>query len=218
LGTSDERIAEFSFMAVRAVFTTRLTLQVRPPPLYVEGMAAGWLKPLRPLMRAMFTTLVHPKGKPALLADRARQGPLAECVSQLDGTPGALVLCKLVDAAFADAALQPGERALVLAVTAKALEDAAQVERWTQVAQGEGIAGAGAIVDALGGPQVSDDVAELLGLARAAVRPEARYVQVRSERLLQKTSPERYVGAIGLVALANAVLRLSPSGPVAGGK
>ena len=206
-GVSAMQVAELYFLAARAVLTTRITLTTRIAPHPIEHSAARWLTPLRPLLRLSMRLLGPKRGQPRALLPTELDGPLPACVAVMDGVPAAPLVRQLIDAALAAGALTAGEKALIFAVVAMTLgNDAAQAEM-TERALACGVAKPDRVLQTLGADETAE-FREMLGLARALVRPEPADVHRRAEAVLAACRPERFVDALGTAAVANAVLRL----------
>lgn len=219
VGMTSVQTAELGFMAARAVLTSRITLATRVAPVFFEQVATPWLAPLRPLLRLSLRLLGAKKGEPRPLRPEDRRGPLAVCVTVLDGVPAAALVRQLIDAALAPSALTAAEKALIFGVVAMTLGNQAAQAEMTERAASFGAAKPDRVLQTLGADETAE-FREMLGLARALVRPEPSDVHRRAQLVLASSSPHRYIDALGTAAVANAVLRLpllraflpSPSG------
>ena len=207
-GLSRPAIAEVAFAAAASAFMNRIaTLLALPVETELESLLDRRLfRVLRPMMA--WRMRPKPRRPEPLLRN---EGPGAVVVAALGDSPSAGLLRRTLDDAWESPVVPRRTKALLFAVIAKALECA----RCENEARGElRIAGLDeATIDDvlanLGSPALDAREALLVPFARETVRYQTSSIQRRVREVTAGMSPEETIEVVAVVALANAVCRLS---------
>jgi AhpD family alkylhydroperoxidase len=208
-GLSPAACAEVALAAAASVFQNRLsTLLALPPDRDFESLVERPLfRVVRPLIAWRLRSV--PK-RPAPLPE-PNDGPCAPIVAALDGSPSARLVRLMIDEAWASAVLPRRTKALVLAVTARALgcEHGVAEARRLLAAEGMPAAEVDGVLATLAAPSLDAREGRLVPLARETAHYQVPVIQRRMREATVGLSPAEIVEAAGTMALANAVCRLS---------
>lgn len=208
-GYDDLAVAELAYVAAFTCFMNRVATAFSLPPESIEQLSERWFFPLlRPLMRMKMRAGAR-SAPTALPADL--DGPWAELILKLEGSPCAPALAQLIDDALASDVLPRRAKLVVFAVVARTIG----CMRMGPLVEGmlldegltrEGLAG---ILAHLSSPELTPLEAELVPFARETVRYRYDAIQSRTREFARGHTPEETLEAIGIAALANALTRLS---------
>ncbi|HJQ82631.1 MAG TPA: hypothetical protein VKA21_01040 [Candidatus Binatia bacterium] len=207
-GLARPAAVEVAAVVATANFTNRLGTLLALPPEPLESVVE---QPLFRLMRPLMAWRMRSRPKPPAPPPDPSTGPCAPIVAALGDSPMAGVLRRIIDEAWASPILPRRTKALVLAVIARALDCVhAETEARTFLAEdGFAAADVDGVLATLSSPRLDAREARLVPFARETVRYQAATIQPRVREALRDFSPAETVEAIGIVALANAVCRLS---------
>jgi uncharacterized peroxidase-related enzyme len=137
--------------------------------------------------------------------------PYAGIVQALEGTPSAAACRDVIAAAFASPVLPRRAKALVFGVVARSLECSVCETEARRVLVAEGLAheAADETLDRLDSPALDPLERELVRFARDTVRYRPAEIHDRTRALRDEIGPDRTLEAVGVAALANAVVRLA---------
>lgn len=211
-GWSTAGIRELAFHAVYNVFMNRLMTTAAIPFEPVENMAEMWgLRLLAPLMRFGNRRRVRRALRDSeYLPPASVRGPWSYLVAPLEGLPSGRALRESLDAALASDVLPKRAKALIFAVIARGLDDSAGTREAGELLAQCGLAPESAepILTHLGSPELAPLENALVPFARGTIRGRPVQLQQRMRALVDTLSPEQLVEAVGVSALANAVIRL----------
>ena len=208
-GFSPPAIAELAYVAAATVFANRAATLLALPPEPFEAMVD---KPLMRLMRPLVARRLRTRPRRPEPLPEPNDGPGAAVVAALDGSPAASVLRAAIDAAWASEVLPRRTKTLMLAVVARALgcarseaESCLALER-----EGFGARDVEEILATLASPRLDTREARLVPFARETVRYHRTVpIQRRMREVARGLEPAEVLEAVGVVALANTVCRLS---------
>jgi alkylhydroperoxidase family enzyme len=208
-----ERLAVVEIAATAAswCFGNRVaTFLAVPPEDRFEAIPDSFLgKLLRPLaarrLRRRFALV------PAPAPIGPIEVPYGRIVQALDGTPSAAVCRDVLAGAFASPVLPRRAKALVFGVVARSLAcDVCEAEsRRILVVEGLASAAVDEALDRLASRTLDALEGELVKFARDTVRYRPAEIQERTRALFDKIGPALTLEAVGMAALANAVVRLA---------
>jgi alkylhydroperoxidase family enzyme len=209
VGFSRNHAVELALSVAFACFFNRMsTFLAIPADPQIEALPSS-------LMNRLLGPLVRKKirGKPL----PAPAGPFpppdvpfGKVVPLLGPVPGAQLLGRTLEAAFASDVLPPRARTLVFAVVARTIgcelcEDEA---RCALATQGIDAAETERVLGHLASPRLDPLEAILVPYARETARYRPAVIQERTRALVKEIGPDRTLEAVGTAALANAVVRL----------
>ena len=207
-GFSRPAAAEIVFAAAANALTNRVgTLLALPPEPLVSFVASPVFRFVRPLL----AWRMRRRPRAPEPAPRPDDGPCAEVVAALDGSPAAGVLRRAIDGAWASDVLPRRTKTLMLAVIARALGCAHGEGEARRFLTAEGLAPAelDEILTNLGSRRLDAREARLVPFARETARYQPAAIQRRMRELARGLSPEEVLEAVGIAALANAICRMS---------
>lgn len=205
----DERL-EIAFVVAYLVFANRVATILAIPPYGLEKMPDRWLARLaRPLIArilAAHTSRGEPTPMPA-----APKGPHAGLIQAFAGSPIAPRLTQVLDEAWASPLLTRRCKALLFAVVGQALGCPRTAAAMTPVLVADGLPTAeiGQLLSHLHSPALTPTERALLGFARETVWYQPAGIQRRARALREELGAPPLLEAIGVLALANALCRLS---------
>ena len=207
-GFSRPAAAEIVFAAASNGFTNRLGTLLVLPPEPLESFVAS---PVFRFVRPLIAWRMRPRPQAPAPVPRPNDGPCAEVVAALDGSPAAGVLRRAIDGAWASDVLPRRTKTLMLAVIARALGCAHGEREARRFLAAEGLPPAelDGILANLGSPRLDAREALLVPFARETVRYQPAAMQRRMRELARGLSPEEILEVVGIAALANAVCRMS---------
>lgn len=206
-GFTRPAVAEIAYVASFAGFANRIStlcaLPSEPFERWVEHPLA-WL--VRPLVASRFRAVRVPP-----LPLPPNDGPCADVVATLAGSPAAHAARRTIDEAIASPILPRRTKLLMLAVVGRALGcDRAEAEaRQGLGADGLSAADVDEILGNLGSPKLDAREARLVPWARETVRYRTLAIQERTRELTRHLAVPEVIEAVGIASLANAVARLS---------
>ncbi len=208
-----ERLAVVEIAATAACwcFGNRVaTFLAVPPEDRFEAIPDSFLgKLLRPLIARRL------RRRFALVAAPAPIGPIevpyGRIVQALDGTPVAAACRDVLAGAFASPVLPRRAKALVFGVVARSLACGVCETESRRVLVAEGLAPAAVdeALDRLASGALDAVESELVKFARDTVRYRPAEIHERTRALCDKIGPALTLEAVGMAALANAVVRLA---------
>ncbi len=208
-GFSPPAVAEVAFVAAASVFANRAATLLALPPEPFETMVD---RPLVRLLRPLMARRLRPRPRRPEPLPRPNDGPFAGVVAALDGSPAAGVLRRAIDEAWASEVLPRRTKILVFAVVARALGCArAEAESRLLLERAEFAAhDVDEILATLASSRLDPREARLVPFAREAVRYHRTVpIQRRMREVARGLEPSEVMESVGVVALANAVCRLS---------
>lgn len=215
LGFAPLAISEMALVISMSCFYNRVsTMIASPPEASIEQMASGFVGKLMnlmgPLMRGMMTrprTPVQPPLEPAALA----RGPFGAVLAPLAGLPGATSFRAALDGAFASTVLSTATKALMFAVVARTLDcHRSEAEaRKLLVAEGFSDVEIDTALSTLHSARLTPQDSKLLSWVRGTVYYQPGPLQKETRALVAETGNDATLEAIGIAALANAVVRLA---------
>ena len=212
-GFDAAQIREIGYVVAYTTAANRLTTIPAIPPHGWEKAADRWyFALLRPLMaRAVSRTRWH--GQPAAAPAVVPAGvPFARLVAGLGRLPVAANLAVMLAELWASPVLPRRSKALLFAVVGTGLGCSQSLDDARRVLREEGVDDA-TVERALTHLQAPGlDAAEnlMLGFARDSVWYTPVQVQRRARDVREALGPARFVEALGIVSLANALCRLTP--------
>jgi alkylhydroperoxidase family enzyme len=200
--------AELAAVAASSGFANRVATLVALPAESLEQMVTH---PLFRLMRPLIAWRMQKRPRAPESLPHPNDGPCARLVSALDGSPSAGVLRRGIDEACTSPILPRRTKMLMLAVVARALGCVpVEIEARAQLAaDGLDAADVDEVLTTLGSPRLDAREARLLPFARETVRYQPDVIQRRFREVRRELSDEETLETVGIVALANAVCRLS---------
>jgi uncharacterized peroxidase-related enzyme len=208
-----DRLAVVEIAATVAYFSFSnrvATFLAVPPEDRLEAFPDSFLgKLLRPLLERRvrrFYTLVPAPGPLGPI-----DVPYGGIVRALEGTPAAAACRDLLTAAFASPVLPRRAKALVFGVIARSLACGACEAESRRVLMAEGVAPAAVdeSLDRLASPTRDALEGRLMAFARDSVRYRPAEIYECTRALRDEIGPARALEAVGVAALANAVVRLA---------
>lgn len=208
-GFSRAAAAELAFVAAATVFANRVATLLALPPDPVEIMAE---RPIFRLLRPLIARRVRTRPRRPEPLPRPNDGPWAAVVATLDGSPAAGVLRRVIDQGWASDVLPTRTKLLILAVVARALgcvtseaEARARLER-----EDLGAGDVDVILATLASPRLDAREAQLVPFAReTAHHQDPVRLQRRMREVTRGLEPAEILEAVGTMALANSICRLS---------
>lgn len=201
-------VAELAFSAASTVFMNRVATLLALPPEPSEGMVD---KPIFRLMKPLAAWWLRPRPRDPEPLPVPNDGPCAEVVAALAGSPSAGVLRRTIDEAMASEVLPRRAKVLMLAVIGRALgcERSQDEARRLLAPAGLDAAAIEEILAHLGSPALDPLEAMLVPFARETVRSQAVAIQQRTRVLAAALTTDQVLEVVGIASLANAVCRLS---------
>lgn len=209
VGLDGPAAAEIAFAVASASFSNRASTLLSLPPATDLETLVGWrlFRVLRPLL-AWRLRRERPHAAPLAIPNA---GFGARLVAALGDSPSATPLRHVLDEALASDILPRRTKMMLFAVIAKALRCAATESEARAALLAEGVS-AETIDDVLlhlGSPQLDSREAVLVPFARDTVRYQYAEIQRRTREVTAGMKPAELLELVGIVALANAVCRLS---------
>ena len=212
LGFSPLAVTEMAVLIAMNCYYNRIGLLSACPPEHgFERMANGLLAPLlRPLLR-MALSLHRAPQLPALDAQALAAGPFGAIVAAAAGLPAATMFRNALDRAFASPVLAPTTKALMFAVVARTLGCRTSEAEARRLAAAEGFTEPEfeAALATLRCARLPVREQALLAWARDTVHYQVGEIQKRTAALAAGLEGAAALEAIGVAALANAVVRLA---------
>lgn len=207
-GLGRDTLVEIATMAAACGFSNRVLTLLAMPPQGLESLVHSRLfRFIRPFvawrMRAFKPPVPPPLGR--------NEGFASDLIAALTPSPSAAVIRGVVDEAWASEVLPRRTKALLFLVVARAL-GCPHIERDARrlLAQ-EGLSDADldAVLAHLAAPGLDAREERLVPFARETVRYHPATVQDRLRTVMAGASPAEVVEAAGVLALANALSRVS---------
>ncbi len=208
-GFSDAAVAEIAFAAALAAFMNRVATFLALPPEPLESIVdRRFFRLVRPFLARM-VRMPDPVSPPT--APVRNEGPCAAVVAALEGTPAAAMLRAIIDDAWASPVLPRRTKSLILAVTARCLGCSRGEADAAEALAAEGVPPevTADVLRHLGSPLLDARDGRLIVLARESVRYQPALIQRRMREATVAMAGAEILDAIGVLALANAVCRLS---------
>jgi AhpD family alkylhydroperoxidase len=207
-GMSREAVAEVAAVAAAGAFTNRVSTLLALPPESLERVVAN---PMFGLVRPLIAWRLKPRPVRPMPPPAPNDGPCAPVVAALGRSPVAHVLRRVVDEAWASPILPQRTKALVLAVIGRTLGCATGEAEARAFLAADGLP-PGALDEVLAtlhSPALDAREARLVPFARETVRYQPAAIQDRCRDVLRGFTPEETLESVGVLALANAMCRLS---------
>lgn len=205
-----ERMVAVEVAAVTAWlnFTNRVATFLALPLDPLETMVD---RPLFRLVRPLIAWRMRPRQRQPQGLPQPNEGPCARVVAALDGSPAATALREILDDACGSPILPRRTKMLLFAVVARALGCGyGEQEARSNLAQdGFTSADVDEILATLGSSKLDRREARLVPFARETVRYQAAAIHPRVREVMNDFTPAEAVEAIGILALANGICRLS---------
>ena len=204
----DRRAAvEVAGRAAFGSFVNRIATLAALPPEPLEAFTqTPYFRFIRPLVALGFRRRARsPKPAPA------PRDPCARVVASLGDSPTAHVVRAIIDDALASPILPARTKGLVMVVVARALAcPYGEAEARALLAR-EGFAASDVdeVLATLSSPRLATREARLVPFARETIRYQPAVIQARIREVCRDLGPAETTEAIGMIALANAVCRLS---------
>jgi AhpD family alkylhydroperoxidase len=204
----DRRAAiEAAATAAFGSFVNRISTLAALPPESLEALTqAPYFRLIRPLLALGFRRRAQPP-KPA---PEPRE-PCARVVAALGDSPAAHTLRAIIDDAIASSILPGRTKALIMVVVARALGCRyGEAEARALLARG-GLAAPDVdeVLAMLASPRLDAREARLVPFARETIRYQPAVIQARVREVCRDLGPAETTETLGVIALANAVCRLS---------
>jgi AhpD family alkylhydroperoxidase len=200
--------AELVAVAAASGFANRVATLIALPAEPLEQMVTH---PLFRVFRPLVAWRMQRRPKAPQALPHPNDGPCARVVAALDGSPTAGALRRGIDEAWQSPILPRRTKTLMLAVVGRAL-GCVSVEteaRALLAADGFDAAAVDEVLTTLGSARLDAREARLLPFARETVRYQPNVIQRRFREVRRGLSDEETLETVGVVALANAVCRLS---------
>ncbi len=212
LGFAPLAVAEMAMLIAMGCYYNRIgVLSACPPEQSFERAANGALAPLlRPLIRIALS-LHRPPQAPALEAQALAAGPFGAIIAVTAGLPGATIFKNALDGAFASAVLPPATKALMFAVVARTLGCRESEAEGRRLALAAGFAApeVDATLATLRCARLPAREEVLLAWARDTVHYQVSDIQAKTAARAAELGSAAALEAIGVAALAIAVVRLA---------
>ena len=208
-GVAAEELREAAFTVALTDFSNRVSTFSAIPPQPFERLPEQWfVKLLRPLIGRMMRRRAE-RGR-AVPAPEPPPGPFARLVAAYAGSPIAPTLARTLDAMWRSPGLTQRCKLLLFAVVARGLPCEVCELEITDALRDEGLdattlAGALTRLDA---PGLDATERALLPFARETIWYEPAVVQRQARMLAATLGEEVAIEAIGVMALANALVRM----------
>ena len=212
LGFTREAVNEIALLIALCCNHNRLgVLSACPPERMLEGLAGGvFAFVTRPLLRRVMA-LQRPPQPPLLDEAALAAGPFGTVVAAAAGVPAAAIFRRALDGAFASTTLPAATKALMFAVVARTLGCRTSEGEARRIALAEGFSEAevDAALATLRSARLPAREQGLLSWARDTVYYQVAPIQQNTAALAAQLGHPAIVEAIGVAALANAVVRLA---------
>lgn len=208
LGFSPAAIAEIGAVVAGTTFLNRVATLVAFPPEPFESMTERlFFRILRPFLAWQ----MRPRHLVAAPPGASNAGPLAAILAPLAGSPTAAGLQRAIDDAWSATALPRRTKALVWGVIGRALGCERSVGEAARMLADVGFSHTDVddVLANLGSPRLDAREARLVPFARETVRCQPATIQKRLRELATGFDVDALLDVVGIVALANAVGRLS---------
>jgi alkylhydroperoxidase family enzyme len=209
VGYSDGSIRELIFLAAGTVFFNRLATLIAVPTESVERMDRSRVLALFGPIIARFLTF---KARKARRPQRQpHTGPYAYVIASFDGLPLAGALSTVLREAWDSPGLPRRTKAFVFAVVARGLGCPLSEREAARLLVAEGVAPAeiDATLAHLASPVLDPVESAVVPFARETIWYRPAHIQRRARALGTRLTREQFVELTGIVALANAVCRMS---------
>jgi AhpD family alkylhydroperoxidase len=206
-GLERRAAVEAAAMAAFGSFVNRIATLAALPPEPLEALTqAPYFRFIRPLLALGFRRRERPP-KPV----PEPRDPCARVVAALGDAPSAHVLRAIIDDAIASPILPGRTKALIMVVVARALDCRYGEAEARALLAREGFAASDVdeVLATLSSPRLDAREARLVPFARETIRYQPAVIQARIREVCRDLGPAETTEAIGVIALANAVCRLS---------
>ena len=209
-GFSRTESLEVAFVAAYMVMANRVATLCALPPEDIEKAPDSWIvRGFRPAIAWLIIRHVR-RGTPVAAAP-AGDVPQAGLVAAYAGLPIAPALHRVFSEVWQPSSLSRRCKALLFAVIGRGLGCALSETIARKILAEEGF-GADALTQALGhlrSAQLDAVESRLLPFARQTIWYRPAQVQREAAKLLEALSPEQFVEAVGVIAIANGFCRLN---------
>lgn len=206
-GVDPHAVAEVVFYVAFACCNNRIGTFLAPPnDDKLERLPDTWFARL---FRWTIRRYVRKRAQPPIPPPEA-DGPFSAIVAALGDSPTAAVLAEALTGALESEVLPLRAKALMFAVIAHGLGCAQCEARSRQQldACGLGASDVDDVLANLGSPRLDELESLLVRYARETIRYEPATIQHHTRELADTLGPKRTIEAVGVTALANAVVRL----------
>lgn len=209
MGFSETQIREVAFLVANYCFMNRVATFISTTPMYqIEKMADSLVgRIMRPLIRHQMKKTTW-RDIPPLRGDA---GSFPGVVKALTGSAGASVINDGLREAFQSEILSKELKILMFAVVARSLQCRFCQDESRRLAVQIGLSEQAFdhALTSLSHPGLQEDEAKILAWTRETIHYDSRAIQNLNRQLVREIDPVRLVDAIGIAALANAVVRLA---------
>ncbi len=207
-GFAPPAVAEIAFAVAAGAFLNRASTFLALP---IETELERFVDtPMFHLMRPVMAWRLR-KRRQSPGAPPRNEGIGATVVAALGDSPSARIVRRIVDDAWSSPIVPRRTKALVLAVVAKALGCVAMERDARALLEVDGLTAADVdeVLANLGSPALDPREALLVPFARETVRYQSADIQRRVVAVTRAMTPEERLEVVGVLALANALCRLS---------
>jgi alkylhydroperoxidase family enzyme len=206
-GNDPRVVLEVATVTAFGNFMNRVATLLALPPEPLEAVVD---QRLFRFVRPLLAWRMRAKRKPPV-PPPAAVGPCARVIAALGDSPAAPALRTLVDGALASSPLPARTKLLLLAVIARALGCAwgEGEAREGLIQEGFAAADVDEVLRTLASARLDAREARLVPFARETTRYQPAAIQLRAAEVYRGLTPAETVDAVGFVALANALCRLS---------
>jgi uncharacterized peroxidase-related enzyme len=199
---------EIAVVAALSNFSNRMATLLSLPQEPLERFARH---PLFRVVRPLLAWRMRPRPSPRQPLPEPNRGPFARLVAALDGSPTAAVFRRILDDAWASPILPARTKALMVAVIARALGCTYGEAEARALLAREGLEATDVdeILATLGSRRLDAREARLVPFARETLRYQPPAIQARMRDICRELTPAETLEMVGIVALANALCRLS---------
>lgn len=209
-GWGDDAIREMALVCGAMIAFNRSSTFLALDPEPYEALPDRWhMRILRPLIGLVLRLRTRP-GAPVSFSAAERAAPFARVLNGFDGLPLGRSLRLVLDEAWAFDGLSKRAKALVTAVVAHALGDAALVAdaRALACAHGSTDAEVDEVLAHLRAPTLDAPTCAAVAFARESVFYEPAPIQRRCRALVEELTLPVMLDLVGVASLANTLARL----------
>ena len=209
-GVAAEELREAAFTVALTDFSNRVSTFAAIPPRPFERLPEQWfMKLLRPLVGHLMRR--HSERGRSVPPPEPPPGPFARLVAVYAGSPIAPTLARTLDAMWRSPGLTQRCKLLLFAVVARGLPCEVCELELTEALRDEGLDAAtlAGVLTRLDAPCLDATERVLLPFARETIWYEPAVVQRRARTLAATLGDEAAIEAIGVTALANALVRMA---------
>ena len=209
-GFSEIELKELAYVVAYNGVGNRIATLLALPPENVETMADQWhIRLLRPLLARLLSR--HTTRGVAAPGPRDMAGlPYAEVVLGYGDSPIAAMLATVIREAWESPLLPRRAKALLVAIVARGLgcEQTAREQGVLLAAEDLPEAALREVLEHLHSPLLDEHERVLVPFARQTIHYRPAQVQRAARAVLAQLGPARFIEAVGILSLANAMCRL----------